>query len=1374
MSRRKDSCGRLRDAMRVERRCSIALWSFLLYLASTAPSAGAWWESARREPSSLEPVFGQNAEGAWKISSGEFSVSFDLQLGKEILTAHATKGLYLDGLTQFAGERHLKALVRLPVEAAPQASAGFILGRKSPSDRGYRVTLTATRDSETIQCSVLKNGQALRAPQSETPSDWDAPFSSSLAFTLRAYAQILPGWPEDYRTLIEADMASIPDHNRKWLAVRMELAVGEARFWLDDRLVSVKRDAAIQPDGAAGVELSPGTQLAYCRIGSSWREPEGFLPVELDGYTNARALLGGETVSSATLPPPGERVRVQGIPFVFSGMNPEGHDHIDVGRSLYRQANAEGYHPSSGPRWMGSALRDPARTQLRVPNGRFDTLHLIAASDSDPEEIPLVSALFFRPTCGFAETFEGTVPLAAAKASECVPLPVTLSGGKKVNLWLVKIPLDPGRLSSFSDLDIVEIELTKKVHQYRSYPDPFIYGWHQGGPPSAVHVYALTLGRAPVEFELKPDRFGHVWTSPEVSNYAVHLSNQTDAEQQGRLMVATRSFDGTETTQQEFPIKLVKRQTILLRVSFPVKLFGYHDLEAALEIAGRVWKEKRSFVQLAPDARSPRWEAGKGALFGYWSYHGGHYTPKAEHHVSLMTRAGARTSISLTPGENEWVQKHWSRVPAGAWEVAAQPWAREDPYDPKQYQEYQEKIVKAYTDARERIPEALRPDHVYFFPEPHVSLRLTAGNYPTYWGDPDVVLTDEEKSQLRMYFVTAKCAAEGIRKKWPDLKILIPWGDPLFIVPLLRAGFPRDLIDGSGLDICGFERLPEQQLHQISVHRLYTLKKEYEKAGIPKPQLQYCEGIFVPTEVGACSWREQMDIYHRWTLISMAYGIERFYSGWFAFDCGSYYGSEHYGGCGIQRRIPYGDPKPAYAAYATMTDRLNQANFDGWLGTGSLTTYCLRFRGPRGPVYALWTLRGKRPIRLILQADAAVNVTDSMNNTRLLNSRDRAVTFLTDPSVVYVTAAGEVESVELGGSDHSDSRPAPDAVSLADLGDGSWRYTSQRDMIYENNDFDTARALGKFSSSVVEETGRGPVLASRLDPQDRRRELMPWYNSLSPRKPIVIPGAGDALGLWVRGDSDWGRFIYCLRDARGERWISIGSKDEWNCDDVHSWSAFNFDGWRYLRFELPRHLGYDQFRMHGTTWWRSEGGDGVVDLPLRLETILVEQRTHILYVNDVQPVASDTVLFGKLFVEYDSPEDRGPEAVRLSRLRMPRPRGLPDLPNPIRKFEAEGVGSPVSITGLRPPEHQYDGTRVHVDFQEAPDAKVHQVWVAAYPDGRGAQNLTPSSGKSGVLVHGLRPGVPFTFWVVYQDANGRWSKPSAPVTQTLINAFKEQ
>jgi hypothetical protein len=52
--------------------------------------------------------------------------------------------------------------------------------------------------------------------------------------------------------------------------------------------------------------------------------------------------------------------------------------------------------------------------------------------------------------------------------------------------------------------------------------------------------------------------------------------------------------------------------------------------------------------------------------------------------------------------------------------------------------------------------------------------------------------------------------------------------------------------------------------------------------------------------------------------------------------------------------------------------------------------------------------------------------------------------------------------------------------------------------------------------------------------------------------------------------------------------------------------------------------------------------------------------------------------------------------------------------------------------------------------------------------------MTPAGAKSGVLVRGLRPALPFHFWVTYEDAQGKPSKPSKPATATLVDTFKEK
>jgi hypothetical protein len=1357
---------------------------------------------------SLNPVLGNTADWSWKVESGTFEVSKDDILKKEVLTVSCPTNapavpLLLMGQTRYSTNIQICASVRMRTGTAPSSLAILSFGVTNAADPGICLTLNRAANVNSIYGSVSHGAKPfhdIEALMKKLNPDWLLERPSAFEYKVRAYDQYLPGWQEDFRAQVESDMGSVADADNHWVAVRAELARGAVRLWVDDRLVAAKEDPELNPEGAVRMNLYPGVQLGKFEL-QRIADPRGFQLIPLGGYVNAGKLLGDASVDPTSLPPAGKVTPIEGIPFAFPGANLKGEDHLDIGRSLFRQANLVGYFQSQYgnlSRWNGALTRDPARIQVRIPNGQYDALYLVAASDDGKNRVPQVTAMFYRPNAGYAENFTATVPLATAKSSDLAkPVPVTLRNGRKVNLWLVKIPLDPGVLSAFADMDILEIELTKEVRLWRSYPDPISYSYHQAGPPSAVHIYAATLQRTPVSFAWKPDKFGHVWTSPETPSYTATLANQTDADLSGTLHVTTRSYDGTETSKVDKPVALPKGGApVTINVPVAVKLNGYHDITAALEIGGRTWTEKRSFTRLAPDTRSVKWTDGKGALFGYWSYGGGHYTPKGEYHVDLMTIAGARAGMMPTPPPmTDLVKKHWGRVQGSPYIVAPQEFLGEDNPDPAKIEKFKQEVIANVNQWEKDLTPEMKPDHEYFYAEAHISSRLTAGNFPEYFGDPPFVYTDEEKKRLKMFMETTRIGAETLKAAFPGRKMIIEYGDPLFPIPLMRAGFPKNLIDGSGLDVPSFERLPEMQLKDNAVHRLYQLKKEYEKFGIAKPQLQAVEGTFVPTEPGSCTWREQMDYYNRWSLIDMAYGVNRFYAGWFAFDCGNYYGSEHYGGCGIQRRIPYCDPKPAYAAFATMTDKLNEANFDGWLKTGSLTTFCLRFKHEtRGLIYALWTIRGKRPATVTLNADGKAFLTDVMNNTKELTSQNKQVTFTTDPSVVYVTfpaATGAIESVSVGEPDNSDVKPAEGAKLVADLGDGSWRYTDRHDKIYENNHWGFYPAAGKFSAAVVSDPQHGKVLASKIEKQDRVRELMPWYNVLKPSSPIPLAGAPSHLGIWVKGASDWGRVIYILRDAKGERWIGIGTKDDYNCDDTHSWSSFNFDGWRYLRFELPGHTGWDSFRKAGSTWWRSNvgtvtepdvkpgdekdnRGDNIVDLPVKLEEMIIEQRSHILFVNDVQPVASDTVCFGKLYAEYETPRDATEEAVRESRLRMPMPTGMPDLPNPIGEMTRDGVGAPTKITGLKAPEHWYDGTRMHVNFNEAPGAKAYFLWVSAHADGRGAVNMVPTGIKPGDLVLGLRPGIKLYYWVTWQDAAGKMSKPSPAHEEITVDNFKEK
>ena len=56
---------------------------------------------------------------------------------------------------------------------------------------------------------------------------------------------------------------------------------------------------------------------------------------------------------------------------------------------------------------------------------------------------------------------------------------------------------------------------------------------------------------------------------------------------------------------------------------------------------------------------------------------------------------------------------------------------------------------------------------------------------------------------------------------------------------------------------------------------------------------------------------------------------------------------------------------------------------------------------------------------------------------------------------------------------------------VANLGDGTWSYSNQRDTVYEQGTFAIARYLGRFSSTITADPVQGKVLCSRLEKQDK-------------------------------------------------------------------------------------------------------------------------------------------------------------------------------------------------------------------------------------------------------------------------------------------------
>jgi hypothetical protein len=161
----------------------------------------------------------------------------------------------------------------------------------------------------------------------------------------------------------------------------------------------------------------------------------------------------------------------------------------------------------------------------------------------------------------------------------------------------------------------------------------------------------------------------------------------------------------------------------------------------------------------------------------------------------------------------------------------------------------------------------------------------------------------------------------------------------------------------------------------------------------------------------------------------------------------------------------------------------------------------------------------------------------------------------------------------------------------------------------------------------------------------------------------------------------------------------------------------------------------------------------------------------VLYVNDIQPADPADVLLGNLVAEYATPFDATSAAVTLNRARMTLPTTGIILPNPIADMTKANTPAPVKLLGVKPPDWGYDGTTCLVNFTETPEATQYQVWLAAYPDGRGAIPLPWTMTKSGGQIYWLRPAVKLYLWVTYKTKDNAVSKPSNRLEIELVDAF---
>lgn len=1102
--------------------------------------------------------------------------------------------------------------------------------------------------------------------------------------------------------------------DQAWFPVEIELVNGHIRWYFDHILL---QDQSVTPEiheRKLQISFSSGVTLQSPVIEKIPALPGHFYPVKLLGRFN----------SEGPRPPsPAGRYTIDGIPFEIPAVDKDRENCVALEASWFREGNLTTYEAPNrgtfGGRWAGALSGNPARIQFRIPYRHYRAIYLLVSCGRRPDRVNRLTAQFYRPGSGFPVN--------------CVPVEEIRTDGQ---LQLVRIPVRPEKLLEFADREVIELELTGDVHVHRAYPDPLHYSTHGAGIPSGVKVCAMTLESTPLKADFQPEAIGNIWTA-DTPSYRLTLHNSEAQKKDVVLKLQTRSYDEKESIERHSILPVPASGQASIRFDLPLEKYGWHKV--LLQVDGELYE--RSLVILRPRSLKARKFDDPGILFGVWpsNHSNPHYHPPP---ADILNIAG----------------------PAGIDSVAHSAWLLNSPDLKPQVTKYGLKNFMAaefsanhvdLPDLEEQLalsrikPTPIsEPVYQFLFAEPGgIGSSI---NFPEFFGEKRTPRTPAEQEKFDDYKRIIKKFAAAYKKVFPGKKLLMPWGDLGFSIAFLEDPETRGLFDGFGYDTAYFDRLPEQQLHQCSLHRMYQFNALWRKYREEKPLVVTCEGPCLGgVKPGALTADQHAAHLVRSVLILSAHGIRHFFA---SVNLGpegaSYWGEQHYGG-GALTRIKL-DPYPAYASQATMIRHLREAEFVKWVPTGSLSAYCLQYRHVRSGelIHVMWTIRGSRPVKMKFS-----RIFDSMDNP----VEEPLLTRM--PIYVY----GNDGTLELGAADHSDMQLEKHHVKL---GNAVELFPSQRQD--EDDDYVNAntRMIRRFPAVMQLEKKDGG-LAVTLPPQQIPRGTMPNYTTLVPEKPITIPGKAKYLTLEVTAASDWGRLVYVLHDANGEKWISVGMKNAYNCDDTPNASYFNFDGKRLVRFELPSHLPWDNFREMGTSWWGSTEGDGIVDLPLTLEKIFIERREKAMYVNSLEAPASSTVILGDLYAEYDSPGMMREQAM----LKMPPPPVAVKPLNPIMELAAKGTLPASEITGVSEPDHYYDGTRGIFKFKEMPGAAYYDIYLSLSPDGTNALKLGDQIPKSGTLVKGFIADTEFHAFVVYYNKQGENSKPSPAFKFKLQDNF---
>jgi len=854
----------------------------------------------------------------------------------------------------------------------------------------------------------------------------------------------------------------------------------------------------------------------------------------------------------------------------------------------------------------------PEQLHFSVPPASYHKAYVLCAAEPDPAKDPVLTVRmtrFARSGRGEAMSHSSVILPRGDEAPAANVRPVgtvawTADGRDlEVPLYLAEIDLDVGAIldllgpdadRDFPMLDgrYLDIDLLGKLERIKPARDS----------TSAVHVFGITLERSPAEFSLAATQPGNIFYNDQVPETVAVVTAREPCHT--TLSWQIRDVSGAvireDRADLDFAAAGEERRHV---VSLVAPRVGWYELKFALTDRRSMLRSAQpapadpaakpfqvhnaAFAILGPDRR----RAGYDSPYGVWWFGGAHYgCDKVSVVGPLLHKAGFRkTTFGWTKA---------TEADFAPWQVTLNQigWI----YKPDDPAGTEQKVAE-WTS---KFPHC---KSILIFHESY-------GNYlPAELFGERPQEDESTVAQARRRVEIATQAARLYREKFPELKTIVgnTSASAAIIASLLRHGF-----DPAGLDYIGIETaagqtgMPEK-LWEGGPQGAYLARDVARRFGYDLP-VTGCYEYTARCERNL-GRQKHAEFYVRDVLMAHAYRYQHISPG-LLYDAGNAYAHTLWGGGGLCCRWPLLYPKPAYVALAALTNALDQVQFRRQVPTGSLTVYALEFdRADGRRAYAVWTPRAGAELALEFPADASLELTDFYGAVSTPPVQAGRLTLVVGPAPQYLIATRPLAAARVV---RQLTEAEPPGFRVSDKLDDASAWTLCQDESLTKTRGELPRHVpGTFSLRQVDDDQRGRCLELELHGNDRLSDYIGEYAAITTARPAVIPGEPHTLGMWVKGNSSWGKIVFEFQDAAGNVWRTHGN--EW-----HDWPgelAINFDGWHFLQFPIDAQSPII-YSSPGGRCQRVLGGDSMATYPIRLTRLYIILNRKALDPTEFQPV----------------------------------------------------------------------------------------------------------------------------------------------------------